>query len=83
MAGAAAGYEAPTATLSGYWLTGGVFELQYTCTGAGGYLLHTWFRDARGEVHAPPVLATSCLCPLGARAACSALVPSRDLAALC
>jgi hypothetical protein len=50
----ASGFASPQATLSGYWLTGGVFELQYSCSGAGGYLLHTWFRDASGQVCTSP-----------------------------
>ena len=50
----ATGFASPQATLSGYWLTGGVFELQYSCSGAGGYLLHTWFRDASGQVCTSP-----------------------------
>ena len=50
----ATGFASPHATLSGYWLTGGVFELQYSCSGAGGYLLHTWFRDASGQVCTSP-----------------------------
>ena len=48
------GFASPHASLNGYWLTGGVFELQYSCSGAGGYLLHTWFRDAAGQVSTSP-----------------------------
>ena len=32
-------------------LADGVFELLYTCSGAGAYLLHLWHRDKHGVVH--------------------------------
>ena len=50
-AGGATGEKLPRATLHGYWLSDGVFELMYTCSGAGGFLMHLWYRDAHGIVH--------------------------------
>lgn len=49
--GGAEGERLPRATLQGYWLSDGVFELVYTCSGAGFYLLHLWHRDAHNQVH--------------------------------
>ena len=37
------GKAAPRATLHGYWLVDGVFELMYTCSAADTYLLHLWY----------------------------------------
>lgn len=50
-AGGATGERLPRATLNGFWLSDGVFELVYTCSGTGGYLLHLWYRDPSGGVH--------------------------------
>jgi len=46
--------DRPRATLHGYWVSAGVFELMYTCSGADSYLLHLWYRDAAGIVHELP-----------------------------
>jgi hypothetical protein len=50
-AGGKLGERLPRATLNGYWLSDGVFEMVYTCSGTGGYLLHLWYRDVEGHVH--------------------------------
>ena len=41
-------------TLNGYWLNDGVFELAYTCSTAGRYDVHIWYRDASGGVQEVP-----------------------------
>lgn len=49
--GGPTGERLPRATLNGYWLSDGIFELMYTCSGSGGYLMHLWYRDPHGAVH--------------------------------
>ena len=38
-----------TLAATGRWTDGGVHEMSYTCTAAGCYDLHLWFRDAEGS----------------------------------